>query len=388
MNFTQQFRAGIGATARESLDEELALPAEQVEAVLAEPVAAEIEQEVVAPASDIADGADALIEADGEADTLEATAAILEETTADNGAGVEAPGAAMAAMTLERIANKYSLARTSTFSLESMGTASGRKRTTLSLAKEAEDNAKTLRERVVAGFQAVIKWLTDLIKNIFDKRTKLANRCGAIQTQIGALKGKQASDAKIKVGGNAAMLGGKVSDSPLAVLEALPELIAKLADVRALTEGGVGTEKVTVESEDYNPKQLGGFTLGVSMKDGKLVVSKENTGESASKEIKALDVNDCKAIVATSRKSLDALAKGEADLKTAVAEMNKGVGKLRTLVTGTDGGGKADRGMIMARYSGISKLSGTIAGTSLSVIAGALGAAEKSLATFKEEAKK
>lgn len=389
-SFTKQFRAGIGAIARESLDESLALPAEEVDATLAEPVAAEIEQEVVAPAAEISDGVDALNEAEGDAETLDNTAAILADSAAGEGEGVDAPGAEMAALTLERIVNKYSLNKGKAFSKESFAPA-GRKQATLSLAREAEDASKSLKDRVVAGIKAVIDWITNLIKSIFDKRTKLAKRAAALQTRIGEVKGVQAKGSKIKFGGSGAMLGGKVADEPALVVEALKEFIGGLSDVKTMAEDTVKSNagQTTGQDQDFNPKGLGGFTLKAGLNDGKFVVTKESAdGESAGKEITALDLNVCKRTVKAARDALEALAEGEAALKATVAAMNGGIGKIRSVVTGKDGEGTADRSKILARYTAISKLSGTIAGTTLTVVATGLGAVEKSLATFKTEAAK
>lgn len=399
MNFTQQFRRNVGQIARESLDESLALPAEEVDATLAEPVAAEIEQEVVAPAGDIADAGDAMIEAEGDADTLDNTAAILEQTTEEEGPGADAAGAEMASLTLERIASKYNLKRVTAFSKEGIATADGRRQMTLSLAKEAEDSANTLRGRVTEGFRKIIQWISDLIKSIFDKRTKLAKRAAALQTRVGEIKGVQDKAAKIKVNSALAFKGSVIAsgDKVAEVVEALSKFIGGLGEVKTITEDTVKSmsgQSTTSNSQgsgdtDFNPDKLGGYTMTLALDNGKYVVNKESVGEGMEgKEISPLDDNDCKRTIKASRDALEALAKGEADLKAAVAAMNNGVGKLKSLVTGKDGEGKADRGLIFARYSAVSKLSGNISGTSLSVVAAAMGAVEKSLATFKVAAAK
>lgn len=400
MSFSEQFRRNIGKVARESLDESLALPAEEVDATLAEPVAAEIEQEVVAPADDIADGTDAMMEADADADTLDNTAAILEGTTDNGGAGTDAAGAELATMTVERIANKYSLPRIAAFSKESFGKGGNRRQMSLSIAKEAAENADTLRKRVTDGFKKIIEWITELIKNIFSKRSQLVKRCAALQTRAAALPETQDKAAKIKLGGAGLMFKGSVvasGDKVPEVLEALPKFIEGLAEVKSITEDTVKSmagQSTTSNSQgsgdsDFNPNQLGGFTLKLALDNGKYVVNKESAGETEAKEAKPLDKNDCVRSIKAAREALAALAKGEADLKAAVAAMNGGVGKLRTLVTGKDGEGKADRSLIFARYSAVSKLSGFIAGTTLTVVAAGLGAVEKSFSTFKAaEAKK
>lgn len=381
MNFTDQFRRGIGKIARESLDEELALPTEEVDAVMAEPVAAEIEQEVVAPAADIADGTDAMLEAEGDADTLDNTAAILEKTTDKKGPGADVAGAEMASLTLERIATKYSLKRATAFSKESIGTATGRRQMSLAMAKEAEDGAATLRTRVVEGFKKIIEWITDLIQSVFNKRASLAKRTAAMQTRLKEYDSIVFRGAKIKFGGAGAMFKGSVATDPIKVVEALPAFIGGFEQVKKITEGTIA-DKIAAEPEarDYNPDQLGGYTMRAEMINGKFGVSKETTGSTDSVEIDALDRNEATRLIKAAREALEALAKGETELKAAVAAMNKGVGKLKTVVTGKEGGESADRIKIMARYSAVSKISGAIAGTTLSVVATALGAVEKSMA--------
>lgn len=391
-SFSKQFRANIAKPSLESLEDGTpAMPAEQVEAVLAEPVATEIEQEIVAPAGDMELGADTVIDAEADANTLDTTAEILEGTveplegeTAE-GPGVDPAGAEIAEMTLERISNKYGMDRKTMLSQEAYATPKSRQEFTRALAKEAAENAQTLRTKVTEAVQKFIKWITDLIKSIFDKRTKLANRVAALKTKVKAISGKQAADAKISFGGSGAMLDGKVATEPATVVEALPAFIKGFSEVETYAAAAVGKDdaKGTDEGHDFNPKQLGGYTLKSATTDGKLVVSKEATGDTKSVEIKALDQNDMIRTVVASEVALKALAEGEASLKKVVAEMNKGMGILRSVATGNDKGDKAPRAAILARYTGVSKLSGYISGTALSVVSTCLSAVEKSAATFK-----
>ena len=130
---------------------------EAAAAVLAEPVAQEIEQDVLAPAEQIEQGTDALMEAEADAGLLENTAQILEDASGETATDVDVATPELANITVERISAKYGMARTAVLSKESLGAAAGRVRRGRGRAMREGDqmpprtNGTTERLRLIVG---------------------------------------------------------------------------------------------------------------------------------------------------------------------------------------------------------------------------------------------
>lgn len=386
-SYTKQLRAGkgtIAALSRENLDP-AAVPAETemtpeaASAVLAEPVAQEIEQDVLAPAEQIEQGTDALMEAEADAGLLENTAQILEDASGDGVADVDVATPELANITVERIAAKYGMARTAVLSKESLGAAASRVETTRFISKEAFEKAGELRKRVSEGVAKLIEWFKNLIKNIFDKRTKLEKRFQAILATAKTKDGYVAKEgAKIKV--DSVLLNSKIDDV-INVLGGFKE-IAEIAGVNAAEMEGMGSRP----EFDFNPNKLGGIELKASVTDGKLVVVKTSADAPASEEIDPVDLSRVRHMAATGLDLLKDLKTAEAELNKTTASMGTTAQKLKALATGEDNGAGASRGAILARYQGVTTLAGALSTIVLRFLTSVSLACEQTLAVYEAPA--
>ena len=191
---------------------------EQVEEVLADPISADIQTEVVAEATDAEVGTAEMETAAATADELGDTAETLEAATADGGEGVDEAAAQMAVAALERCQRAYGIARKVSFAKESFATKTGRKELTLQLAREADGASKTLWARVVETAQNLWAWLKNFVAGLFDKRKRLATRAEALATKADEViksGAKPAADAKIGFSGPASVVGGQQVADPL-----------------------------------------------------------------------------------------------------------------------------------------------------------------------------
>ncbi len=393
-SFTKQLRRGTGVFARENIEQAPEMTPAEVESTLAEPLGAEIEQEVVAPVAEIEAGNDALVEAEADATTLENTANIVEGAIGDGGADVDVATSELANITVERIAAKYNLARGVKLSKEAYGTAENRVALAKSISKEAFEKTAELRKRVAEGIAKIIEWFKNLIKSVFDKRAKLEKRFQAIQA---AAKAKSAEgletapdDKTIKIGGAGYIKGSGVVDNIMELVDTadLKKLIDGIKTVAEFAKDNAASNngQSTGEAHDFNPDLFGGVTLKAGLDNGKLVVTKEQAGIGEAKDIKPMPVG---WVQTASRQSLEVLGylKGvEADFNKVVAEMGNAVQKLKSPATGKEDGESAARANIMARYSGVSKLGGSISGIVLGTLASVAAASEKSLATYEKPA--
>jgi hypothetical protein len=381
-SYTKQLRTSkgvIAALSRENIDQAPAPVADEMTpeaatAVLAEPVAQEIEQDVLAPAEQIEQGTDALMEAEADAGLLENTAQILEDASGETAADVDVATPELANITVERISAKYGMARTAVLSKESLGAAAGRVESTRFISKEAFEKAGELRKRVSEGVAKLIEWFKNLIKNIFDKRTKLENRLNAVLAMTKTKEGVKASeDATINVTRDIAELN--VSD--------VSALIYKFKKVEELAkENAASMQGMENETLDFNPKKLGGVTLICDIVDGKVSVTKqtEKGQETLKKAVPTLtDVTEAAKMGLTILKDLKT---AEASCEKIVAEMGSATQKLKALVTGEDNGAGATRGNILARYQGVTTLAGALSAVTLKVVADLSTMCEQSLAAY------
>lgn len=405
-SFTRQLRGGQGAFSRENLENAdlPQLPPEQVEPALAETdtVVAEVETEVPAAVAELDEGTDAITEVEGDADTLEATAQILEDaiaaepvtdpanpeaepTPGEIPADVEPAGAEIADLAIEAIANKYNIARPARISAESFASGSARVATYAALSKEAFEGAKELRARAVEGIKKLIEWFKNLIKSVFDKRTQLEKRIAALTSSANSLSGEVAADAKIKVGGWGAVVGDAVAADPAPALKELVSFVNEFGQI-AKIGGKTIAETGDVAEVDLNPKKLAGMTLKFSATGGKYSVTKEQTGKPEAMEVAPLNSASIKAVLRDAHKALKSLTMAEANFEVLIKDMEGAYGTLKSAVTGKEGGEKVDRSAVIARYQAFSKLSGSVSAVALAVIGNAVSVVEKSMAAHKAPA--
>ncbi len=392
-SFTKQLRMGLRTAARENIEPAPEMGPDEIQATLAEPVAAEIEQEVVAPAADIEQGNAALMEADTDANTLENTAAIVEGSIGDGTTDVDVATSELANITVERIASKYGMARAMKVSKESFGTAENRLAMARGISKEAMEQAGELRKRVSEGVAKIIEWFKNLIKSIFDKRTKLEKRFQAIQAAAKAKSAEGLESAPegktIRLSGHGYVKGNTVDNVMTLVADgSLKKFIDGIKTVAEFSKDSTASNngQTTGEAHDFNPDLFGGLTLKASLDNGKLVVTKEQTNQPEQKDIAPLPVG---WVTNASRQALDALnhlKAVEAEFNKIVAEMGNGAQKLKALATGKEDGESAPRANILARYQGVSKLGSSISSTALVVLAAVATACEQSLPTYEKAA--
>lgn len=393
-SYTKQLRAGkgtIAALSRENLDP-AAVPAETemtpeaAAAVLAEPVAQEIEQDVLTPVEQIEQGTDALMEAEADAGLLENTAQILEDASGDGVADVDVATPELANITVERIAAKYGMARTAVLSKESLGAAASRVETTRFISKEAFEKAGELRKRVSEGVAKLIEWFKNLIKNIFDKRTKLEKRFQAIK-----------ADAKNKAGytysSTASILIDEsvinIKDQDIKELLSGFDLIAEIAKDTTASIAG----QTTGQSHDFNPKKIAGITLKATIDNGKLTVEKSKDQSTGSAQLEDTGHSGLPLALDVVEKLADHCLVGLANLKSVeaacnkvIAEMGSAPQKLKALATGKENGESAARANILARYQGVTTLAGTLSTVALSYWSTVCQVMERSLATYQKPA--
>ncbi len=408
-SFTKQLRAGQGAFSRESLEgsDLPEVPAEQVEAVMADPVVDQAATEVPAELEQIEEGTAALAEVQDDANTLENTAQILEDAVAAEPAVVNADPAAdpaavaadpaaepelvpvedvepaaaeIADVAIEAFSKKYGMGRPAKLSTESFQTAAARIATYKSLSTEAFEKAGELRARAAEGIKKLIEWFKNFIKSIFDKRTRLENRIAALNTQVAGLKGEAKADAKIKVGGFGAVVGEAVAADPTDALKALVNLVNELGGLGKLVAKGAGEIADTAET-DVNPKKLGGVTLKYSVAGNKVAVTKEQGGSSEAVEVAPLNQATMKNVLREAHKALKSLTAAEANFKALVDGMDNSYKQAKAAQADAEGA-KAKMAAAQAalqNYQALSKVAGTVSSISLAVIATAIGTVEKSI---------
>lgn len=385
-SYTKQLRAGkgtIAALSRENLDPatvpaETEMTPEAAAAVLAEPVAQEIEQDVLAPAEQIEQGTDALMEAEADAGLLENTAQILEDASGETATDVDVATPELANITVERISAKYGMARTAVLSKESLGAAAGRVETARFISKEAFEKAGELRKRVSEGVAKLIEWFKNLIKNIFDKRTKLEKRFQAIKASVKAKQGFVAKEGST-VTSTPAVINSKMDD--------VKELLAGFEQVAELAkENTASLAGQSNDTYDFNPKKLGGIALTASLQNGKLSVIKQKAETQHPEEMPVPELSRIDEVASAGLQVLQQLKSAEAACNKIVAEMGTATQKLKALVTGEDNGAGAARSNILARYQGVTTLAGGISSVVLSFLNDMSGLAEKSLAAYEKPA--
>ena len=373
---------------------------EQVEEVLADPISADIQTEVVAEATDAEVGTAEMETAAATADELGDTAETLEAATADGGEGVDEAAAQMAVAALERCQRAYGIARKVSFAKESFATKTGRKELTLRLAREADGASKTLWARVVETAQNLWAWLKNFVAGLFDKRKRLATRAEALATKADEViksGAKPAADAKIGFSGPASVVGGQQVADPLKALDAVPSLVAGLEHAKTLVEATAkDASGVSDSTIDINPQGVGNVALTLKFEGGRVTFNKE-AGKATveAKEISPLTADQVKQASAKAKAALVALGKGEAEVKAAEKAVGGLIGKLKALATGKEtstenkGGTdtkvahQAERSAILSKLRATSSLTGTIASVSLTVIDASLTVAAKSLAAHK-----
>lgn len=376
-SFTKQLRMGLRTAARENIEPAPELGPEEIQATLAEPVAAEIEQDVVAPAADIEQGNAALMEADTDANTLENTAAIVEGSIGDGTTDVDVATSELANITVERIAAKYGMARAVKVSKESFGTAENRLAMARSISKEAMEQAGELRKRVSEGVAKIIEWFKNLIKSVFDKRTKLEKRFQAIKASVKAKQGFVAKDGtKIKVTTNLTTAGSTAAAEMIKSFK----IVGELAEENAASLTGRADETF-----DFNPEKLYDLTLTAKLEGGRLVVTKTSDPHGTT-ETDPLSLDDIKSAADRGDKILKDLKAAEAECNKIIAAMGGAAQKLKAVVTGKEDDASASRTNILARYQGVTTLAGTISATVLRFLSDVSSACEQSLAAYEAPA--
>lgn len=392
-SFTKQLRAGLRTAARENIEQAPVMTPAEVDATLAEPVAAEIEQDVVAPVAEIEAGNDALVEAESDANLLENTANIIEGAIGNDSVDVDAAASELANITVERICTKYNLPRGSKISKEAFVSAESRLALAKSISKEAFEKAGELRKRVAEGVAKLIEWFKNLIKSVFDKRVKLEKRFQAIQASAKAKSAEGLETAPegktIHLSGHGYVKGNTVDNiMKLAEVGDLKKFIDGIKTVGEFAKDNTASNngQTTGEAHDFNPDLFGGVSLKATLENGKLVVTKLQINEPEAKDIAPMPVG---WVANASRQALDVLSylkTTEAEFNKVVAEMGNAAQKLKAVVTGKEDGEAAARANIIARYQGVSKLSGAISAVTLSTLSAIATACEQSLATYEKPA--
>ncbi len=391
-SFTKQLRRGTGVFARENIEQAPEMTPAEVETTLAEPVAAEIEQEVVAPVAEIEAGNDALVEAEADASTLENTANIIEGAIGDTNPDVDVATSELANITVERIAAKYNLARGVKLSKEAYGTAENRTALAKSISKEAFEKAGELRKRVAEGIAKIIEWFKNLIKSVFDKRVKLEKRFQAIQATAKAKSAEgleAAPDGKtITIGGNAYMKNGAVVDNVMELAD--PGDLKKLIDSFKLLSKSIEDTMDTKygdiqDGQDFNPSEIGGVLMhGSPIGNGLVVVTKVHSGDNSPKDIKPMPVG---WVMSASRTSLDVLkylGTAEGEIKSMISSLDK-IAKKNPASDNADEN-KKQQVIAMHRVKQAMNLSGWISGLVLMTLSSISTACEKSMATYEKPA--
>lgn len=312
--------------ARESVDspeltpEELAVNAEAIEDT---GITVDVIDEVQAPAADLDTGLADVEAAEAEAESLDNTAAAFTASL-DAGEG-EAPGqgvdpvaAEMAADQIAAAVERFGLAAAGTRpARESFATSEGRRGVTRSLAKEAEDTAKSLRERAIAAIKKAIEWLQDLIKTAFDKAYRIEKRAKALAAAAKQSKAKGGQELKI----NASFLGTESVSVVARNLAKLAKPLTKLGD--AVTGSG------TVESMDLNPDNVGNVSLKLVEANDKLEFKRE-TGEAAETKVTALPQNVAGTVANDVAAGVKALTSAKADFDKLTKNSLSLIGAIKT----------------------------------------------------------
>ncbi len=406
-SFTKQLRAGQGAFSRESLEgaDLPVVPVEEVEATLADTVVADTETEVPAAVDQLDEGMEAVADTEGDANTLENTAQILEDAVsadpvvdpdaADAGAtdpvvgeaptDVEPAAAEIADLAIESISRKYALTRPSRLAVESFATPAARIATYRALSKEAFEGAKELRARAAKGLKKLIEWFKGLIAQLTDKRVRLGKRIGALNTAVDGLKGDVKADAKIKVGGFGAVLGDAVSADPLPALKELTNFVNELGALGKIAAKGMA-DVGEIAEVDVNPKKLGGVTLKYSAAGGKFAVTKEQAGTTEPVEVAPLGQAAMKAVLRKAYNALKSLTFAEENFKTLIKGMDSAYAQAKSATSGKEddpayykGRAKFDA---VQDYQALSKVAASVTSISLAVIANAVSVVEKSVKAY------
>lgn len=206
-NFLALAKESEELVAQGAVDEQLAAPVtEEDELAAVDPVAVEVEQEII-PEGDQMEEAAAEMEA-AVADTEE-LGDLSEGLTANveaNGTGPDEFGAALAAERIATLIKKHDLGQNVVITKESLATPANRRVLNLHLAKEADDAKATLWERVKKAIAGFVQWIKNFFQNVVTKagrmkaaavaKAKQLNTAGAGTAKVNAYFDKPAEYEK------------------------------------------------------------------------------------------------------------------------------------------------------------------------------------------------
>lgn len=351
--------------ARESIEGEVAAvtPEEQEAGMQDTSLTADIIDEVQAPAGDIEQGMADITAAEVEADSLDTTAAALNETLADGGTGADPVAAELAANQIQAAAERFYVAVAARPAKEAYSTSAGRREATMSLAREAEDASKSLREQVSAAIAKAIEWLKSLVASVLDKAVRLENRAKALLAKAKAAPGVGGGkEVKMNIG----FLG---TESAVAVAAKLAKGASAFDELAKLASKDA--KDMTV---DLNPGELGGLVLkAVVDAEGKVELTKE-TNANGPKTGSSLATS---AVVAVATSVLEAAGK----IKAAKAAFNKINSDLNGLVGAIKNanGAETGRAAAVSKSRAVTGAAGSLSSMLMRTASGLLDLCDKSL---------
>lgn len=381
---------------------------EAVDQVLADDVSGDVAAAAATADASIGEAAmleETAYEADAQADAAET----LTEAAEGPEGGVDEAGVKMAVAALERCRRHYNTGNGFKISRESLATKEGKRDVTMRLAREADNNSKTLWARVVEGAESLWKWIKEFVGGLFDKRKRLMSKAAALDTKVDGLKkdgAKAAPDAKITISGVAHSIGGSIEKDPAKLCAETASVVENMSFISTLANGsfGVDTKNAQVtdpkdEVIDMNPKKVGSMTLTMKFANFRADVTKETADAPAEVEVAPLDLDAIKGVTAAAKKAIASLQAAEKELKAAEKQVGGALGKLKALASGketevvnvngadTKNVIKQDRGAILSRLRAVSTISSSISSVTLSAVDAALTTAAKSAAAYKTASK-
>lgn len=351
------------SAARESLEGGGALPIEeQAEALQDTGLTSEIIEEVQAPAAELDQGLNDVAAADAEADGLDNTAEILNDSVADGGQGVDPAAAELAANQIQAAAERFSLAHACARpARESFATSAGRRDATLSLAREAEFTSKSLRERVSAAIKQAIEWLKNLLASVLDKSVRLEKRAKAVAAKA---KGAEAADGGKAVKMNIGFLGTE------GAVEVARKLGSAATSLSALETASSAKELTAV---DLNPEAIGSVELKLDVVDGKYKLVKI-APEGSPKEGVSLSTNAAMQVAESVAKAAGQIRNAKKSFDKVNSDLNGLLGAIKNA-----NGDEAGRSAAFSKARAIPSAAGALVGLLLNTGARLLDLADKSL---------
>lgn len=364
-NLMRVARESIDGTGA-ATDEELGLGAADTT------LTADVITEVEKPAAELDAGLIEVGDAEATATSLDNTAAMLTES-ANTGNGVDPLAAEMAADKITAAAERFSLeVKGLKPARESFATTAGRRAVTLSLAREAEDTAKSLRERAMAAIQTAIKWLKDLFASVFDKATRITNRAKSLLEKA---KKAEANKGDVPLKMNISFLG---VDDAVALSRKLIESSGAFT----------GVENALVEEAtkdiDLNPGLIGSVELKLTAKDGKYSLVK-NAPEAKVKEGVTLSTNSVLQVCENVGKAAGVIKAAKKSFDKLNSELNTLYGALKNANAET--GVSKGRGEALNKAITIPRAAGALSGLLLNTASRLLDLADKSLSVNAKPAK-